>query len=349
MVKLVIKLFALILLLAIVGGFAGYQYLFDWANQPRPIEGEVLIELRPGLPLGGLASQLEVKKLISHSILFTTWVKITGDYPKFEAGTYLFKDSVSPNQIREKMKTGDTYTPLVLQIIVPEGFTLKMLINRLATKNVGRLSDLKRLVVDQRFIRSLKLNAQSLEGYIYPATYSFTKMPTSQEFFQNAVKTFYERLPVGYEANIAKIGLTLNQAVTMASLIELETMQEEEKPKVAEVIFSRLAAHEVLGIDAAIIYGIEDYDGDLRWKDLKNINNPYNTRIHRGLPPTPIGSVSTSSLQAILNPTKLGYYYYVVDSADKTHHVFSKTLAEHNSRVRKLLNSETTGPQSGEK
>ena len=105
MIKLVVKLFALILMLAVVGGFFGYNYLSDWANQPRPIEGEVLVELRPGLPLRGLASQLEVKKLVSHAFLFTTWAKITGDYSKFEAGTYQFKESVSPNQIREKMKT----------------------------------------------------------------------------------------------------------------------------------------------------------------------------------------------------------------------------------------------------
>ena len=349
MIKLGIKLVAFSLLLTLVGGYAGFKYLDDWAHQSSPIEGEILVELRPGLPLRSLASQLEVKKLVSQAFLFTAWTKIKGDYPKFEAGTYQFKDSVSPHQIREKMKIGDSYTPLVLQIIVPEGFTLKMLINRLATKNVGRLSDLKRLVADQAFIRSLNLNANSLEGYIYPATYSFTKMPTGQEFFQKAVKTFFERLPAHYEADIAKIGLTLNMAVTMASLIELETMQEEEKPKVAEVIFSRLAAKEALGIDAAIIFGIENYDGNLRWKDLKNKNNPYNTRIHQGLPPTPIGSVSTSSLQALLNPTKLGYYYYVVDSTDKTHHVFSKTLAEHNSLVRKLLNADATGPKSGEK
>lgn len=339
--KFALKLFVFVFLLAAGGGFACLKYLDTWALTPLPVEGEVLVALSPGMPLRGLSTQLKEKNLISESLLFTVWMKINGDYPKFEAGSYLFKDSVTPMMIHNKLKNGETYTPLVLQVIVPEGFTLKMLINRLATKNVGKFSDLKRLVKDQKFVRSLGVKGSSLEGYIYPATYSFTKMPTSQEFFQKAVKTFYEKLPAGYESDLAKIGFTLDQAVTMASLIELETMQEAEKPMVAEVIFSRLSANEALGIDAAIIYGIEDYDGDLKWKDLKNKNNLYNTRLHRGLPPTPIGSVSSSSLNAILNPTKLGYYYYVVDSKDKTHHVFSKTLAEHNERVRKLLKAGT--------
>ena len=108
---------------------------------------------------------------------------------------------------------------------------------------------------------------------------------------------------------------------------------------IAEVIQSRLKNGEPLGIDAAIIYGIPDYDGDIKWKDLKNANNPYNTRLHRGLPPTPIGAASRSSLEAILNPTKLGYYYYMLDSADHTRHVFSTTLGEHNALVNKFLKS----------
>jgi len=162
-------------------------------------------------------------------------------------------------------------------------------------------------------------------------------MPSGEDFYRKTVKTFFEHLPAGYEDNIAKLGLTLNQAVTFASLFVMETMREEEKPMIAEVIFSRLKKGEPLGIDAAIIYGIPEYDGDIKWKDLKNANNPYNTRLHRGLPPTPIGAVSRSSLEAILNPTNLGYYYYMLDSADQTRHVFSKTLREHNALVNKFL------------
>ena len=326
-------------LIAILGGLAGLQYLKEWAITPLPVSVDTMVELRPGMPLRTLAQQLESKNLISDAYIFTIWMKISRQYPHLEAGTYLFKNSVTPADILDKLKRGDNYIPLVLQVAIPEGFTLKMLNNRLATKNVGRLADLQKLVTDRKFIRSLGINAISLEGFTYPATYSFDKMPNGEDFYRKTVKTFFEHLPAGYENNIARIGLTLTQAVTFASLIEMETMRDEEKPMIAEVIQSRLKNGEPLGIDAAIIYGIPDYGGDIKWKDLKNANNPYNTRLHRGLPPTPIGAASISSLEAILNPTKLGYYYYMLDSADHTRHVFSKTLGEHNALVNKFLKS----------
>ena len=316
-----------------LAGYGGYLYLMSWSEASIPLSAETLLELRPGQPLKTLASNLETKNLISDARLFWVWMKITRDYPRLQAGTYQFTQSVSPAQIRQKLITGDAYIPLVLQVAIPEGFTLKMLNNRLATKNVGKLSDLRSISTDRKFIRSLGIQSSSLEGFTYPATYSFDKMPDGREFYKKTVKTFFERLPPDYEAQITKRGLSLTQAVTMASLIELETMREEEKPMIAEVIWSRLKNGEPLGIDAAIIYGIDGYDGDLKWKDLKNTKNPYTTRLHRGLPPTPIGAVSKSSLVAVLNPTNLGYYYYVLDSADQTRHVFSKTLNEHNALV----------------
>jgi len=323
--------------LAVFALFAGSQFLESWSKEKLTAPGEVQVELRPGMPLRQLATQLESKGLINGGTLFHIWIRLSGDYARFQAGNYLFKGSLSPEDVRDKFKKGDVYIPLLLQVSVPEGFTLKMLNNRLAAKNVGKLHELERLVTDVKFIRSLGVKSTSLEGFTYPATYNFDKMPNGQDFYRQAIKTFFEKIPENYESEINKLGLNLTQAVTFASLIELETMREEEKPLIAEVIWSRLKRGEPLGIDAAIIYGIPHYDGDLRWKDLKNEKNPYNTRLHRGLPPTPIGAVSRSSLVAVLNPSNLGYYYYVLDSEDQTRHVFSKTLNEHNQLVKKLL------------
>jgi UPF0755 protein len=335
--KTLLKIIAVMTLFAIGAVIAGYQYLSSWQAEPYAIAGEVIIELSPGLPLRQLAHQLESKNVVNSAELFTIWMKITREYPSLQAGNYQFKGNVSPYQVLEKMKKGDIYIPLVLQVTIPEGFTLKMLNNRLATKGVGKLKDLQRLVVDKKFLKILGINSTNLEGYTYPATYNFEKMPTGDEFYRKTVKTFFEKIPADYERDVAKLGLTLTQAITFASLIELETMRDEEKPIISEVIWSRLKKGDVLGIDAAIIYGIDNYDGDIRWKDLKNKNNPYNTRIHRGLPPTPIGAVSRSSLEAVLKPTNLGYYYYVLDSADQSRHAFSKSIGEHNALVKKLL------------
>jgi UPF0755 protein len=323
----------------ILGGFLGLQYLDSWSTTKITIPGEVLVELRPGTPLKRLARQLETKELITSHFAFWLWTRLKGDFQKFQAGTYQINGDLAPQDIRTKMIQGDVYIPLILQVTIPEGFTLKMLNMRLATKNVDKLANLTTLVTSKAFIRSFGISANSLEGFTYPATYSFDKMPSGEDFYRKAVKTFFDKLPDQYEDQVKNRGLTLTQAVTFASLIELETMQEEEKPMIAEVIWSRLKKGEPLGIDAAIIYGIPDYDGDIRWKDLKDAKNLYNTRLHRGLPPSPIGAVSISSLEAVLNPTNLGYYYYMLDSADQTRHVFSKTLSEHNALVKKFLKS----------
>ena len=326
-------------IVAVLGSFAGLQYLASWSVTKIPINQEIFVELRPGLPLKQLAAQLAMKGLVTNQLPFWLWTRFNGDYPNFQAGTYKIKGETSPTDLREMFTKGDVFIPLILQVTIPEGFTLKLLNNRLATKNVGKHKELIKLVSDKNFIKSMGISASTLEGYTYPATYNFDKMPTGQEFYRKTIKTFFDKLPDQYEDQVKSLGLSLTQAVTFASLIELETMREEEKPMIAEVIWSRLKNGEPLGIDAAIIYGIANYNGDIRWKDLKDAKNLYNTRLHRGLPPTPIGAASRSSLEAVLNPTKLGYYYYMLDSADQTRHVFSKTLAEHNALVKKFLKS----------
>lgn len=319
--------------------FSLLTFLDEWSQTPIQLAGEVVIQLKPGTSLRSVALTLESQGVIDNKDYFMAFTRLRSDYAKVQAGSYLFKDKTTPRDVLRKMIEGDIYIPVALQLTIPEGFTLKMLNERLAARNIGKFSELETLVRDTKFIRSLGIKAASLEGFTYPATYNFEVLPDAREFFRRTVKTFFEKLPADYESQIANVGLSLTQAVTFASLIELETMREDEKPLISEVIWSRLKKGEPLGIDAAIIYGITNYDGDLKWKDLKNAKNRYNTRIHRGLPPGPIGAASRSSLVAVLNPSNLGYYYYVLDSNDSTRHLFSKTLAEHNANVRKLVKS----------
>ncbi len=338
MKKVLVALLFLVLL-AVCGAWYLIDDLDRWALKPHSVATETIVELRPRTSLKLLGEALQDKGVITASWKFHVWVRLTGGYEKFQAGTYQFIGEYSPSQIREKMEKGDIYVPLVLQVAIPEGFTLRMLNERLATKGVAQMKELTKLVRDQEFLKSLGVNAASLEGYTYPATYNFNKLPTARDFYTKTVKTFFEKLPPHYEEQLKQKNLTLNQAVIFASLIELETMQEEEKPMISEVIWNRLKKGEALGIDAAIIYGIPNYTGDIKWQHLKDEKNLYNTRIHRGLPPTAIGAVSRSSLEAVLNPTKFGYYYYMLDAIDRTHHVFSKTGQEHNINVQKYLRS----------
>lgn len=314
----------------------------DWGTQPRSIETPIELEIPRGSSSEVIAELLEQRSLISHRFLFKVWLRAFGHPERYQAGLYQFVDQVSPEQIDEFLRNGRVYSPVVLQFVIPEGFTLQQVLRRLEANGVGTYEELSTLAHDRKFLDDLNISneAKSLEGYLYPATYSFIRKRTAREVLAHMVETFWQKLPDGYIEGLKKKRLSLHKAVTFASLIEMETLHDDERPKIAEVIWSRLRNGEPLAIDAALIYGIKDYQGDIKWKHLKDRKNPYNTRVHKGLPPGPIGSVSQNSLAAVLSPTDEGFYYYVLKYNSGGRHHFSKTLKEHNQHVRRLVEAQ---------
>jgi len=298
--------------------------------------------------LSRLAAILERDGLVDSSAYFQLWVRARGDYKNFQAGKYRFAGSVTPAQIARTIAAGDVFHEVILQVTIPEGFPVKQVAERLAANGVGHIVELRRLATDQAFLQSLNIQGKSIEGYLFPATYSFTEMPTAMQAYEKMTKTFWQHLPKDYETKVRSMGLTLDQAVIFASLIELETQLDDERPLISEVIWRRLKDKAPLGIDAALIYGIADYKGDLKWSHLQDAKNPYNTRIHVGLPPTAIGAPGTKSLEAVLTPTSLGHYYYVLKLGTKQHH-FSKTLKEHNEHVQHLIKNVKNGKKKNSK
>ena len=326
------------LLLAALLSAAGWWQLQQWGDTARSLAMARDVSFPAGTSLRQLARTLEQAEVVDSAFLFRLFVRGCADFKKFQAGKYRFEGSVSPTQIAERISAGDIHIELRLRFSVPEGFTLTKITARMATHGLGTQAELQRLARDRLFLAELKVKADSLEGYLYPATYSFyQQLPTARQVFARMVAKWRTMLPADYEQQVAEKGLTLHQAVTMASLIELETAHDDERNKISEVIWRRLKDRTPLAIDATIIYGIKDYDGDLKHRHLRDASNPWNTRIHRGLPPTPIGSPSLASLLAVLNPTNEGHYFYVlIPDSSKRHH-FSRTLREHNRHVRKLM------------
>lgn len=310
--------------------------LYYWSTQPVDVAEEVTMDYLPDTSLKKLAANLEELELITSEDLFVYLVKTSYDYSKFQAGEYLFTEATTPKQIVQTLVQGKIAPEKLISIAVPEGFTQKQIYKRLAQNGLGDEANYWQLSKDKEFIRSQNIRSNSLEGYLYPATYEFSEKATEKQILQKMISTFFNKLPAGYVDQLKKIRLTLNEAVTFASLIETETNVNEERPMVAEVIWNRLRDRSPLGIDSAIIYGIKDYDGDIRWKHLRDKSNPYNTRIHKGLPPGPVASPALPSMEAVITPTKKGYYYYVLKAGTNRHH-FSKSLKEHNRHVKKLV------------
>lgn len=335
------RFLSLVIFLVVVlaaAGAGGYVKLTQWAAEPVLVTGEKVVDVPSGTPLGRLAVSLKTEGIVSSSQLFHVLVRLRGSYRQFQAGKYRFTGRVTPEQVIHTIMKGDVFQPVLLSITVPEGFTQKQVLERLAANQVGHLVELQRHVKDPVFLKAVQVEADSLEGYLYPATYSFTEVPSASKALETMVKTFWQNMPKDYTRRIAERGLDLHKAVTFASLIEAETLHDDERGKVAEVIWRRLRDDVPLGIDAALIYGIPDYAGDLKTVHLNDAKNRFNTRIHRGLPPSPIGNPSAKSLAAVLEPTNQGYYYYVLIPGSDRHH-FSKTLKEHNQHVRNLVNA----------
>ena len=337
--RLVVFLLACVLFAA-AGGYLVFS-LLDWFEQPQVLAQPQVIEYPSGTTLKELSRRLAQKGVINHPKIFELWVRLIENYSRFQAGTYRFEGSVSPAQIIEIISQGKIYLTYALELTIPECFTYRQIAAELVKKGVGSKNEFDALMHDVDYLRSLNVPSSSLEGFLYPATYRFPAFPTAREAISTAVKKFWSKLPREYENNVGHMGLSLQKAVTFASLIEAETPLDDEKPLISEVIWNRLRMNTPLGIDAAIIYGIDDYQGDIKKKHLNDASNPYNTRLRHGLPPTPICSPSEISLQAVLTPSQHGYIYYVLNTDPGRYHHFSRTAEEHLAYQKKLVEAQS--------
>ena len=335
--KSLVKLLVILVLASLgLGSWLTY-HIPKWAVTERPMSAPVVLKLSKGERVQDFANKLADNGVIDSVWKFRVWIKFFEDYSRFQAGQFKFEGKVSPAMVADDIQKGKTFEPFELQFVIPEGFTLKQVIDRLEARQVATREVLSAVSRDKALLKKYRINADNVEGFLYPATYSFEKMPDAMQVFEKMLRTFFQNLPPGIEERLAALGLDLRKAVIFASLIEKETMHDEEMSMVSEVIWNRLKSNEALGIDASIIYGIDDYEGDITWNHLKDKKNLYNSRVHRGLPPGPIGAISMKSLEAILTPTQVGYRFYVLKNDGSSYHNFSRTLAEHNRFVKELI------------
>ncbi len=335
--RTLIKLGLFLLLVGLLLWATIEVYLPRWAETTKDLPQAALVRLDNGTPLKEFADRLQANGVIDCSICFRFWVRFRRSYSLFQAGPYRFENKVSPLDIARKVESGEIWQPFELQFVIPEGFTLKQVIERLLAREVGTREEIEESTKDADLLARYKIPGPNVEGYLFPATYSFVSKPPVRIIFEKMIDTFFQTLPPSLGEDLKASKISLHQAVIIASLIERETELDEERPFVSEVIWNRLKAGEPLGIDAALIYGISDYQGDIKWEHLRDRKNPYNSRIHKGLPPTPIGAISMESLLAVFHPTKLGYRFYVLSNDGSKKHHFTKTLKEHNLYVKQLI------------
>lgn len=310
--------FLLILVLAAAAWLA-WGILF-----PIGPQGQKLVLLRPGYSTRRIATELKSAGVIRSVPAFLLWHSFHRTR-SLKAGEYLFEQAADVRTVHNRLTHGDVY---VHTVVIPEGFTIFDIAQAIQDAGLGSREDFLALAKSNAsLISDLDPQAESLEGYLFPDTYQFTRTQTLHDIIGLMVKRFRQ------EADVIGLTADVHRIVTMASIVEKETAVPEERPMVASVYYNRLDKRMGLDADPSIIYAEllrGTYSGALHHADMQ-IDSPYNTYRHVGLPPGPIGNPGRSALQAALHPAVSDFFYFVSDG--NGHHRFSRSLEEHNRNV----------------
>jgi UPF0755 protein len=318
-------LLGVFLVLVLAAGGAAWVVLWPFGPGNKT-GGETFVELAPGSSTVQIGRQLEAAGVVRSQFAFDLmrWLK----RGTLKAGEYRFDHPAPVTEVYARIARGDVFT---ISVTIPEGSSIFDIAARLEQTGLGaRQNFLDTAVKQAGLVADLDPGAKSLEGYLFPDTYRFARKATPAQMAAMMVRRFRtEAAELGLKENVHAV-------VTMASLVERETAVDEERPLVASVLANRLAKNMPLMTDPAVIYGLEQegrWRGTIYASDLK-LNTPYNTYLHAGLPPGPVGNPGVKSLRAAMAPAATDYLYFVAAGANaQGHSLFSRTLEEHNRNV----------------
>jgi UPF0755 protein len=304
-----------------------------WTQEPVATEADKppskVVVVPDGATFQQVAALLAREHLIKSRSAFVLLGKAQDADRKIHPGEYEFHAAMPPADILAKLLAGRV---LLHQVTIPEGLTMVQIADTLDSQAVTDGAELLKLVKDREFIRSLSINAETLEGYLYPDTYRFPRATKAKDVIRAMVGNLQQVFTPELRERAREVHLTVHEVLTLASVIEKETRDGQERPLISAVFHNRLRKRIPLQSDPTVIYGLPLFDGNLRKKDLSS-PSPYNTYRVRGLPPGPIASPGAEAIRAALYPVNSPYLYFV--SRNDGTHQFSATLVEHNQAVEK--------------
>jgi len=327
-----------VLVLVAMAGISAALWVQGSATAPGTADETLTVYIPRGAPFAQVVNILEQNGLVRSRLFFRALGYFYSAPKQIKAGEYEFTRAMTPGEILKKLVDGDVKKH---PIVVPEGFTVRKIAARLAAEGIVEEKEFLRLARDRNMLASLNIPGPSAEGFLFPDTYNFERGLDAAAILQKMAGQFRAKVTAEMIARAGAQGFTLVQWVTLASIIEKETGLKSEMPLVAAVFRNRLQKKMPLQSDPTVIYGIEDFDGNLTRRHLER-QNPYNSYLNRGLPPGPICSPGLDALQAALNPAPVAYLYFV--SRNDGTHQFSESLSEHSRAVRKFqINRKSSG------
>ncbi|NPA24921.1 MAG: endolytic transglycosylase MltG [Deltaproteobacteria bacterium] len=321
-------LLAAIVIITLILGLGGAD-LYNFAHRENRQSVAKIVTIANGSTLKNIAATLERQGVISSRRRFVILNRLLGNSAGLKAGEYRIPPTTTPLEIIAILKSG---VVVERRLSIPEGFTQKQIRARLAARKICKPERFDQLCRDTAWLHQWRLPASGPEGYLFPSTYSFTRTTTCRQFLEKMLTTGNRKWREISSASPPS-ALTRHQVLTLASIIQKEAGNDDEMPLIASVFLNRLEKGMRLASDPTTIYALgDDFDGNLRRRDLKN-PSPYNTYQHKGLPPGPICNPGASAIRAVLNPARTDYLYFV--SRNNGRHQFSRTFKEHNRAVRK--------------
>lgn len=316
-ISLVVILILLIATLLVAG------VIIQFMNRPVVTQNAIRLDIKRGYTGHHLARQLAQKGQLQSQLLFRLLLRWRGDAKQIQAGEYKIKPGTTPSALINKLIKGDV---VLHAITLVDGHNSYQILHQLQ-HNPYVDFDFKQPVSPRSVAHQMDLDYPSIEGWLAPNTYLFPKGAKASAILLKAYRKMQKHLQSAWQQR--QQGLPYHnpyQALIVASMIEKETALAQEMPIIAGIILKRWQHQRLLQIDASVIYGLlpSDYQGNLT-KQMLRKDTPYNTYIHKGLPPTPISMPSQQALQAALHPQKTDYWYYVAKGDGS--HQFSKSLS----------------------
>jgi len=315
-----------IILLIIVLGLGAYLAIMSFNN---PLNSEdttyKTITIEQGLSTTGIAETLKEEGIINSVKNFKILSKLNGYDGEYQAGTYSLSPSMTPTEIGSVIVTGrvETYA-----FTIPEGLTIYQVADKLSEEGLINRDTFVTLLEEGDFqfdfLETAQDNENRLEGFLFPDTYKIAYGASEEQIITTMLNQFDLIFTDEYKARADELGMTINEVITVASIVERECKHEEDRPRVASVIYNRLKKGMPLQMCSTVQYILGEQKTRLSTADTQ-IESPYNTYVNNGLPPGPIGSPGFSAIVAALYPANTDYLYFVVsEKLDGTHNFSSE-------------------------
>lgn len=305
--------------LAVAAVMAWFLYAVYGDRSLPPVQTQVVIAR--GTTFDDISAQLAQARVIGSAVAFRLLGRMRHADVDVHAGAFTFAPRRTADEVLRALESSGAQ--IAAWVTIPEGFTAAQVAQRLQDAGIGQAPETESV-----------FRAMHVEGYLFPNTYLIPLDSSPDAIAKQMTAEFEKELPPDASLRARALGIDVAQGVTVASLIEREAKADSDRPLIAGVIYNRLRLKMPLQIDATIEYALPEHKTALSFADLK-VDSPYNTYLHEGLPPTPIANPGRPSLVAAFHPARTDALYYVY--CGKGHHVFARTLQEHDANVARCL------------